>query len=239
MQNFVLVAVVHITAMAHDHDHHHDHHHHHDHEHSQVTRLQAYGAEVIADFGSVPVVLAVQKYAPGAMKALEKSIEPFAGGTVRASAKLATNRWAKRHGIAMNSDAYQQHLDEIYHHEMSHLPHAALWTISSIGINALAQRTLGVKHTWANILSGKAVGAVITSGLVIGARVISPSSMRKWDQFTTKHLIAPATRQMGKVAGISEQAIEKVLEEQADRQGISWEERSCQNDTQPQGAMQP
>lgn len=209
----------------------------HDHGH-QVTGWQVWMPEFAGDFGSVPIVLAAQRFAPGAMHTVEKMLEPVVGTAFHNGAEKASKRWADRNGIAYDSEEYKQHVEDIYHHEISHLPQAALWTISSIGINAVAQRMAGNKNPWAAMIAGKAGGALFTSGLVVGTRMFAPKTVQSWDQATSKHIIAPGTRMIGELVGIDQKAIEHVLENEQDRLESSWEERLNQSSKSQTNATQ-
>lgn len=199
-------------------------HHHHD-----VSGWHLSAAEVIGDFGSVPVVMGIKRIAPGLMTGIEHATEPLVGTTFHKSAEMWAKAWARRKGVAYDSEEYQQRVDEIYHHEMEHLPQAILWTLSSIGLNAAAQRTIGHfngnQNPWSKILFAKSVGSTITSGLVIGTRAAFPTQVRWIDKGTSNYILTPVFRVAAKSFGIGEETIEKVIEEQRDRQDITWSMR--------------
>ena len=199
---------------------------HDNHGHVPITRGKALLAELVGDFGSVPVAVAAQRYAPEAMQVVEDALEPIVGKAFKNSAIKATNRWAEQYGIAYNSKAYKQHVEEIYDHEISHLPQAVLWTFSSIAINVLTQRAVGVTKPWRSMIAGKAGSVMLVSGAILSARMFSPKFTRTLDKWTTKNIVAPSTRHVGKVMGISEEAIENVLEEQNDVKPANWEQRT-------------
>lgn len=199
------------------------------HHHHEVSGIHISAAEAIGDFGSVPVVMGIKHFAPGLMKAIEHAAEPIVGVPFHKSAELWSKPWAKRHGYSYNSQEYDQHVDEIYNHEMEHLPQAILWTVSSIGLNAAAQRTIGhfngKQNPWSKILFAKSVGAGITSGMVIGARAAAPKPVRWIDKTTTEYVLTPIFRLTAKGFGIKESTIEKVIEEQQDKQDVTWQMR--------------
>lgn len=167
-----------------------------------ATYGKALAAEFIADFGSVPLVLAAQRYAPGQMKKIQNAVEPWVGGVLHKRAEASAALWATNRGISLNSDAYHQQVDDIYDHEISHLPQAILWTGLSLGIHAVGQKALGINAPWLGVISAKLVSSAVIFGGVVGTRFTAPSAMRKLDQFTTKYFISPATIALGDAVGL-------------------------------------
>ena len=168
-------------------------------------------AEFIADFGSVPLVLAAQQYFPNQMKAVEKAVEPYVGGALHKRAELSAKSWAKNRGISYDSEAYKQQVDEIYDHEMSHLPQAVLWTFSSLGIHAVGQKALGINAPWAGVISAKLMSSAVVFGAVVGTRFAIPGTMRKFDRLTTKHFVGPTTIALGDVVGLDKEVVRKFV----------------------------
>lgn len=200
--------------------------HHHDHEFKPYGSLgHSLIGEIAGDFGSVPIAIMAQRLAPDTMAQIRNLAEPFAGPAFHASAEKSAMRWALKHGIAYNSEAYQQRVEEIYEHEMDHLPQAMVWTLASIGLNTMAQRMTGNTHSPVTIATGKALGSLITTGLVIGTRAAAPQKAREWDKFTSNNIFKPTTKFIGKMFGISSDVVDKVVDREEGVRDGTWEER--------------
>jgi hypothetical protein len=212
--------------------------HDHDHMHHHGSLMHSLIGEVVGDFVSVPITIAAQRFAPSFMSSLRSASEPFIGQTFHASAERSALNWAARRGIAYNSEAYNQRVEDIYNHEMDHLPQAMLWTISSVGINAATQRWAGNTHSPVTIVAGKVAGTALSTSLVIGARLLAPKSARSWDKFTSKNIIIPTTKFVAGALGIDDNVVDKVVErEQGAREG-TWEERVRHSAAKPEEKVQ-
>lgn len=205
---------------SHDHDHDHAHHHHdHDHHHDPMhggTLAHWWIGEVVGDFGAVPLTIAVTRNFPNFMNGIRKLGEPVLGGFFHSGAERAAKSWAKQQGIAPDAPEVKARTEAIYQHEIDHLPQAAVWTASSIALNLTTQRLIGNRAPFWQLAAGKAVGASISAGLVVGARGALPEAARKWDLFTSTHLFLPATKIVGKAFGVDEQAVERMAQKESE-----------------------
>ncbi len=227
---------------SHDHDHHHHHegcghHHHHDHGHEQPKNLNLKhtsalasmftASEIFGDFAAVVPTVMMQRYTPWAMDAVRPVLTYTLGPVFHFGAVQSTNRWAKNTGVEKGSAEYKQHLDEIYGHEMHHLPQAAWWTAWSTGLNLASQNVSYklvaseevLKHRPLDSLGKRATakvgGASFSIAMVLASRAIFPEAARKWTSWTDDKFVTPATKAVGKVLGVDESAVDAAV---ADRQ---------------------
>jgi hypothetical protein len=197
-------------------------HEHHGHSHGKHWWV----GEVVGDFGAVPVTIGMQRYFPNFMNGLRKIMEPALGGYFRMGAERSTKRWAAKNHVEVNSEEYKQHYQDVYQHEVSHLPQALIWTASSIAINLTTQRLMGNNAPLWHLATGKAVGASISAGLVVGGRGMAPGLAEKWDNFTSDHIFLPATKVVGRVFGVSADDVENMAKKEATLANKTWAERS-------------
>ncbi len=191
--------------------------------------------EVVGDFGAVPVTIAFQRFAPGLMDNIRKVVEPVLGPAFRVGAKLSANQWAGQQNLSTSSKECKDKQQEIYEHEVRHLPQALIWTASSIAINLTTQRLLGNHAPLWQLAAGKAAGASISAGLVVSGRAMMPRTARNWDQATSKHIFLPLTKIMSPLAGISTQDVDRM----ASKQEQSWSDKvqaSAPSENGPQRA---
>ena len=210
-----------------DHDHHHDHHDHsHGHHHGGGTFWQWAVGEIVGDYGAVPVTIAFQRWAPGFMNSLRFVLEPPLGPLFRNGARTAALSWAARRGIDPNAPEVKAREQDIYEHEVRHLPQALMWTASSVAINLATQRAMGNKGPLWQLATGKALGASITAGLVVGARGLAPESAEKWDHWTSKNVFLPLTERIGHLFGVKKEDVERMhRKKEAIERGEDWKER--------------
>jgi len=201
----------------------------HDHSHDDAPCEHDHGhlkhwwiGEVIGDFGAVPVTIAAQRYLPGFMNGLRNIMEPLLGGFFRKGAERSARKWATEQGIDTASQDYKDRVEFIYRHEVDHLPQALMWTVSSIAINLATQRAVGNRGPFWQLAAGKAVGASISAGLVVGGRGAAPGAAEKWDNFTSEHLFLPATKTLGKLFGVKKEDVDRMAETQKEITGESW-----------------
>ncbi len=204
----------------HGHDHDHDHHHHHG---KDDNLWRWYAGEFVGDFGAVPITLAAQTYTPQLMQGMQSALEPVLGGAFRLGAKLSAKSWAARQGFTPDSPECKAKEAEIYAHEVGHLPQAALWTASSIGLNLATQRILGNKGALWQLAAAKAMGASLNTVAVVGARAALPQTARTWDQFTTEHIFEPTAEFTRKLFGGGRE------------EDTGWTARIAQPDAKPGG----
>jgi hypothetical protein len=206
-----------------DHDHHNCGHDHHHHKHTPDSHLTHWWlGEVIGDFGAVPVTIAFQRYAPGLMNGIRNLLEPVLRPVFKFGANMSARSWASKQGLGSDSEACKKKADEIYEHEVRHLPQALLWTASSIAINLTTQKLLGNTAPLWQLAAGKAAGASISAGLVVSGRALMPQTARNWDGWTSKNVFLPMTKALGSYAGITENDVERMAEKQKKLEGNSW-----------------
>lgn len=222
------------------HDHGHEHHgppcahphHHHDHHHQHSHLKHWWIGEVVGDFGAVPVTIAAQRYFPGFMQALRIVMEPMLGGFFRKGAERSSKKWAQAQGVGTDSQEFKDHVEAVYQHEVSHLPQALMWTASSIAINLCTQRAIGNKGPFWQLAAGKAVGASISAGLVVGGRGLAPGAAEKWDNFTSEKLFLPATKTIGRIFGVKNEDVDRMAEKEKGLRSDSWAERAKSVDSE-------
>lgn len=190
--------------------------------------------EAAGDAGAVPVTIAFQRHAPELMASLGNRLESVFGGHFRKGAEEAARDWAKEHGVAADDPRIKEKAEELYRYEMQHLPQAAIWTVSSIGLNVATQKILpvlshgkiGSSVGLGELLAIKTLGGGITAGLLFTARSSSPRMARKWDRWVSEHLFAPA-----------EHFVHETLGTDIPAQAPNWQER-VSADTAQDGQQQ-
>ena len=214
----------------HDHDHeHHDHGEHCSHDHAPKSHLKHWWlGEVVGDFGAVPVTILLQRSCPSLMRGIGSVMEWALGGFFRSGAERSAKRWAIKNHIDTNSADYGQRVQEIYRYEIDHLPQAVTWTVSSIAINLATQRLTGNHAPLWQLAAGKAVGASISAGMVVGARGLAPGAAHRWDNFTSEHIFLPATKTVGKLFGVEEKTVDALAQKEAN---LKWADKI--SDTSP------
>lgn len=171
-------------------------------------------AEVIGDVGAVPLTIAFQRFAPGAMAGIGKALDPLFGDLFRSGARSNANRWAIKHGYSPDSKEAIEKAREIYAHEASHLGQAAVWTASSFALNVLTQaaeeRLTGkTGHTsWKSLIAGKGIGSLTSSIALVTLRGLSPATAEKWDGWTSEKIFMPATKTVSGWFGVSNKEFE-------------------------------
>jgi hypothetical protein len=221
----------------HDHDHHdHEHHDHEYHHHSHGIFGHTVIGEIAGDFAAVPLTIAFQRYAPGFMNLIRNITEPVLGWMFKNGANRSAKAWAKDNQVDIQSDAFKEKAAQIYEHEVQHLPQAVMWTASSMVINILTQKLSGNKNPVWQIAAGTASGVAVTAGLVVGARAVAPETAHKWDRFTSQKLFLPATKAVGKVFGVKEEAVNRMIEKEKSLEGSSWSNRMNDSTSKEQSA---
>ncbi len=220
------------------HDHAHDHHHHdydHDHhEHHHAKLSHWWAGELAGDFGAVPVMAAFQYFAPSLMHGMANALEPVLGDFFKSGAARASRHWAVRHHLATDSDEAKQFAADLYRYEIGHLPQALLWTASSITINLATQKLMGSHAPISHMLAGKAAGAGISAGLVVGMRGVFPGAARAWDSTTSRHVFLPATKTISSWFGVREKDVDAMEKKQEQFKEGYWQAR-----LQQQGDINP
>lgn len=198
----------------HHHDHHHDHHHHDHHEHHTLGGNLKHWiiGEAVGDVGAVPFTVGLQYVAPGFMRGIQSVSEPVLGSLFNWSANHAAHEWAEKHGLQDDDPAVRERANELYQHEVEHLPHAFVWTGSAAGINILTQKIAGNKAPTWHMALGKLNGSLMTLAMVLGFRAFAPESAQRLDRFNSRHVAEPTTRWVSRLLGIDDKTVERVLE---------------------------
>lgn len=185
--------------------------------------------EVVGDFGAVPITIGIQRTMPGLFDGIGRLMEPVLGPLFRKGAHRSAQKWAKQQGMDPASQECKNREEEIYRHEARHLPQALLWTVSSIALNLTTQRMIGNPAPFWHLAAGKAAGAGISAGLVVGGRAFAPETARKWDQLTSKHLFIPATKAVTGMLGIDDKVVDKIAAEQEADAQVQWADKITTN----------
>ncbi len=193
--------------------------------------------EVIGDFAAVPLTVLVQRLFPNFMDGMSKFLEPFAAPFFRSGAKNAAEHWGKKHGLAADNVEVVDRAQAIYNHEIKHLPQAAMWNVFAFPIGVFGQYFLekehdhghehgGGKNIW-KIIGFKALGALISNGMLLGGRALSPDVAEKIDRFNSRTFIKPTTRVVGKLFGVNDDDIDRMEKREAtlDSAPKAWAER--------------
>lgn len=229
---------LHAIFEKHDHD---DHPHghgacdaHHDHEKLTLRNNLGhwFGAEAISDVLAVPLTVMTQRLFPGFMRGIRTVIEPVAGGFFRSGANRDARHWAERQADPVSAQSVVNKAEELYQYEMDHLPQAVMWNAFSIPMNVAAQKIMGSNLNWGTIAVGKTFGALVSNGMLIGGRALAPNAFHHWDRWSSRTVVTPTTKIVGKLFGISSETVDKVANEHHSRQGaVAWQGRI--SDTSP------
>lgn len=223
---------------GHDHGHMHDGScasHSHEHNHSNLGHWWL--GELAGDFGSVPVTVAIQRYAPGVMNGIRKGAEVIAAPLFRASATRAARREATAFGAIADEQAIANRADAIYEHEMKHLPQAIVWTASSVALNVGIQKLSGNTAPLWQITAGKLTGVSFSTGLTLGVRALAPASVQKWDSLASEKVYLPVTKKVSKWFGVEEQSVERMAEKERAHKAPEWAAR-IEKETQEKNAAE-
>lgn len=210
----------------HDHAHHdhghHDHHagcgHGHD-NHSFGKNLTHWViGEAVGDIGAVPLTLAMQHYTPGIMRGIQNVTEPLLSKPFHWSADRYSRKWAYENGFDANSPEARARAQELYTHEVDHLPHAFVWTGSAAGLNILTQKAIGSKGATSHLIAGKALGSIGTLGLVLLFRSLAPGKVQQLDDWNTKNIAEPLTRRISGWFGVDSATVDRVFDRERERE---------------------
>ena len=168
-------------------------------------------AEWVGDWLGVVPTIAMQRYAPGVMAAIGQASTYVAGPAFRWGADRSAIRWGNEHGLAADDAQVKQHADEIYAHEIEHLPQAIVWAAFSTPICLATLRAQGDKYTLASNLTAKLMGVSTSFFGILGARAAAPDTMSKWDEWAGKNVVTPITKVIADTIGIERPTVDKVL----------------------------
>lgn len=175
--------------------------------------------EVTGDFGAVPVVVAIQNFAPWIGDGIRKILSPIAKPIFRHSAERSARREFERQGLEAKGPEFEQRVEDFYLREMEHLPKAALWTLASPAINITMQK-LVMKSDSSAVDLGivKLVGATVTSGITLGLRSLAPDNAQKWDDWVSRKASGPIAGAISTVFGIDKDELKKEMQEREDHE---------------------
>ncbi len=241
----------------------HDHHHDHGHDHHEPTagkgknvhaqHVATLGtmftaSEIAGDFaGIVPTVL-MQRYTPWAMDGIRPLLRFTLGPIFHWGAERSTRQWAREEGITVGSVTYNEHLDDIYEHEMHHLPQAAWWTAWSSGFNvalqqpfyeALATPRIREEFPLGNVgqrIATKIGGASLSIALVLGTRALFPEAANRFTNWTEDTLVTPATRVVTRTIGLDDDSVNQAIADKKRYHDGDWSSRAQRDKAQNNAA---
>lgn len=201
------------------------------HSFSKDRFIQYAKGEFIGDFSAVPLTIGVQRIFPNFMNGVRKLCEPIMRPLFKWGVEGDNKDWAKKHNIAADSQEYKDHAAKVYEYEMSHFPQAVVWTGFSLGLNTgyqmWADKTpMPFASKFALKSSSVLSGVLVTAGVVVAARALAPGKMHSFDTWTGEKAILPATKAVGKLFGIKEEDVERMVSKHEEIQGKKWTERT-------------
>ena len=217
----------------HGHDHHGHNHNHRGHDHSPKKRKLTWKTfaheaghylkgEIIGDVVAVPLTIGVQRLFPNFMNGLRNLLEPLVGWAFRGGANRTARNWAQSQGLAADAPEVKSYAEEMYQHEMSHLPQAVVWNMFAYPIGAVVQKKTGHNRSYPEILKSKAVGAVVSNGLLIGGRMMAPGLAQKWDAAMGERVLLPVGKKVGKLFGVDEKTMEHAANRGKRHEAATW-----------------
>lgn len=202
---------------------------------SKERLIQYTKGEFIGDFASVPITIFIQRNFPNLMNGLRKICEPIVGGLFKWGVEKDAKKWANAEHISLDSAEYKNRVEKDYEYEMNHVPQAAVWTASSLGLNTAYQM-------WADksnlpfekklLLKSSSVlsGVLVTAGVVVAARVFAPHAMHNFDKKVSENAILPATKAIGSLFGITEEDVDRMQENHQKMKNEKWQDRVISNE---------
>ena len=76
-------------------------------------------------------------------------------------------------------------------------------------------------------------GVLVTAGVVVAARAFAPNKMHEFDEWTSKKAILPVTKSVGKIFGVKEDDVDRMVEKHEQIKTGEWVARM--KDTQQEG----
>lgn len=162
-------------------------------------------AEIIGDFGAIPLTIGMQRFFPGLMGGISKLAEPVLRKPFMSGAKRDAEEWAKRHGYSVDSPEYKQREEKIYKYEITHVPQALAWTGSALLLNVGIQKSMDRKIPLHHIFAGKVGGTLTTAVITVGGRMLFPRKAEKIDHFTSEKILLPLEGKINKMLGVSDE----------------------------------
>lgn len=182
-------------------------------------------AEWAGDWLGVIPTVAMQRFAPGVMEQIGRGLTYVMGPIFRYGANRSAANWALEQGISPEGEAAKLRAQEIYRHEMKHLPQAAVWTVSSTALCLAGLRLLGDTNTLAVNAASKLTGASVSIVGVLGTRAMFPQTARSWDSFTSRNLYLPLTKVFGSTIGVDSKDVDQMADKEHEfREGTRWKE---------------
>ncbi|MFN7401802.1 MAG: hypothetical protein ACK5R4_05665, partial [Alphaproteobacteria bacterium] len=217
----------------HDHNHHGHNHNHRGHDHSPKKRKLTWKTfaheaghylkgEIIGDVVAVPLTIGVQRLFPNFMNGLRNLLEPLVGWAFRGGANRSARHWAQNQGLAADAPEVKSYAEEVYQHEMSHLPQAVVWNMFAYPIGAVVQKKTGHNRSYPEIFKSKAIGAVVSNGLLIGGRMMAPGLAQKWDAAMGERVLLPVGKKVGKLFGVDEKTMEHAANRGKRHEAATW-----------------
>lgn len=165
------------------------------------TLVHAAKGEVVGDTAALAIFLAMQKVFPQPVKWLTKEARSHFDKFYDKMARTSLTAWAADHNESPGSERYQHKLEEFKQFQASSFAKSVVISLGSIVSNVAAQKWVGNTNTVPVIATSKVIGAAITSGVVLGSRLVFPQAMRKLDKEMDKNFITPLINKTQKLLG--------------------------------------
>jgi hypothetical protein len=159
-------------------------------------------AELAGDWGAILPTIAMQRYAPTTMLHIGKGLTYLLGDVFLYGATRTAKRWAKEQGLSPDDPRVETYKNNLYNHEIKHLPQAAVWTTTSTALTLGALRLQNDPYTFSSNATAKMIGASSSILGVLTARALMPKTVQSWDNWTNQNIFLPSTTWIGNKTGL-------------------------------------
>lgn len=181
-------------------------------------------AEYAGDWLGVIPTVTMQRYAPGVMEGIGRTLSYVLGPVFRYGANRSAGAWALEQGISPEGETAKFRANEIYQHELKHLPQAAVWTVASTALCLGTLRLMGDTHSLGVNAASKLIGASTSILGVLGTRAMAPDLARNWDSWPSRNLYLPLTKVVGRTIGIEEKDVDVMAAKDREYEsGVRWQ----------------
>lgn len=168
------------------------------------TLKHAFKGEVVGDTAAFFIFLAMQKVLPQPVEWLTEKARKHFDTIYDKMARNSLSGWAQDHNLTPTSERYQHKLEEWKQFQASSFAKSAVISIGSVVSNVAMQKWSGNQNSIAAITISKAIGAGITSGVILGSRLMFPQATSKLDKEMDRNFISPLIHKTQRLFGAKE-----------------------------------
>ena len=171
----------------------------------EVTNKHTFVGEISGDVAAFGVYVGIKTFLSAPVNATISAVKSIGNPVLTKMGKKNIARWAEEHHVSEDDPRYKKRVDEYKTYQAENAVDSAIITVSSTGLNLLAQRhLLHNEQSYMTMFKGKLMGAGLTLIAMFSSSVLFPKQTRRIEDKIEEKLVNPGMKIFKGLIGVND-----------------------------------